>query len=658
MSKILAGLNIKQQEAVAAPLGNLLILAGAGSGKTRVLVNRIAWLMENYHLKQSEILAVTFTNKAAAEMKTRLSSLLNIPLTGLWVGTFHGLCHRLLRIHHQEANLTPNFQIVDHDDQLRLLKRIIKALNLDENKWPAKLAQAFINSQKEEGLRADHVSILPYGPTRTLVKIYKVYEETCNNLYMVDFAELLLRTVLLIRDNNTIQQYYHRRFQAILVDEFQDTNTLQYAWIRLLSTPRTAVLAVGDDDQSIYGWRGAKIENIHQFSEHFHNAKIIRLEQNYRSTANILAAANALITNNQTRMGKNLWTEANAGAKIKIYSAFNDLEEARFVINAILKEINANPNAQIAVLYRSNAQSRLLEETLMRAGISYRIYGGLRFFERAEIKDLLAYLRLIVNPHDDNALERIINFPVRGIGAKTIEFMRTLVSEKKLSMWEAATILIEESMAKAENSLSSRATSALNSFIDLINSLKDKVANLPLEEQINTTLAASGLKTHYAKFKGEQAESRVQNLQELINAAQQFRLEQEDLIDEPLLTHFLAHTVLGLDVNEARQDNIEDQEQKESVKYSVNLMTLHAAKGLEFPIVFLVGMEEGVFPAKQALESPARLEEERRLCYVGITRAMEKLFLTSAEVRRQYGRDEYQRTSRFLRELPVELTAN
>ena len=649
MSIILAGLNAKQREAVTAPLGNLLVLAGAGSGKTRVLVNRIAWLIANHRLEQSSILAVTFTNKAAAEMKIRLSNLLQTSLLGLWVGTFHGLCHRLLRLHDQEANLPPHFQIIDHDDQARIVKRIIRSLNLNEEQWPVKQAQAFINAKKEEGLRAKHVPILPYGPTATLIKIYQAYEQFCQNSSAVDFAELLLRTVELLRNNPRLQKHYHQRFQAILVDEFQDTNTLQYAWIQLLATTQTSVLAVGDDDQSIYGWRGAKIENIHHFMEHFKEPKIIRLEQNYRSTATILAAANALIINNNTRMGKNLWTEADPGVKIKIYPAFNDLEEARFVVESIMKESKLNADAQIAVLYRSNAQSRILEETLMRAGIAYRIYGGLRFLERAEIKDLLAYWRLIVNPYDDSALERIINFPVRGIGAKTIESMRELAKTKAISWWEAAKILVES------RQLPTRATAALNNFLELINNLLINIALLPLEEQINLVLTASGLHAHFAKFKGEQAESRINNLQELINAAKQFRLEQESTGDEQLLVSFLAHAVLGMDLAEGSHD-LNNNENGATAR--VNLMTLHAAKGLEFPIVFLVGMEEGIFPARQALDKPGRLEEERRLCYVGITRAMEKLFLTYAEVRRQYGHEEYQCASRFLREVPAELTTS
>lgn len=419
MTALLDGLNERQREAVTAPLGNTLVLAGAGSGKTRVLVSRIAWLIEQQHLSPHAILAVTFTNKAAGEMRARLHNLLETPLLGLWVGTFHGLCHRLLRRHYKDAHLPEQFHILDSEDQARVVKRVIASLNLDEDQWPVKQAQAFINSNKDEGLRPQHVHVLPYGPGRTLVSIYKAYEQACQTAGVIDFAELLLRTHELLRDNPDILTHYRQRFQAILVDEFQDTNTIQYAWIRLLAGERTSVMVVGDDDQSIYGWRGAKVENIQQFSNDFNNTLIVRLEQNYRSTSTILDAANALITNNQSRMGKALWTAGASGEKIVVYSAFNELEEARFVSERIAMEINQGRNPdEIAILYRSNAQSRVLEEALLRAGIAYRIYGGVRFFERAEIKDTLAYLRLLANSDDDTAFERVVNFPTRGIGEK------------------------------------------------------------------------------------------------------------------------------------------------------------------------------------------------------------------------------------------------
>lgn len=639
ITALLQGLNDRQREAVTAPLGNMLVLAGAGSGKTRVLVSRIAWLIEQEHLSPHSILAVTFTNKAAGEMKQRLNDLLQVPLSGLWVGTFHGLCHRLLRRHYQEARLPEQFHILDSDDQARVIKRVIASLNLNEEEWPVKQAQAFINSKKDEGLRPQHVHVLSYGPGRTLVEIYKVYEQACQTAGVIDFAELLLRTHELLRGNETLLSHYRQRFRAILVDEFQDTNTVQYAWIRLLAGEEAAVMAVGDDDQSIYGWRGAKVENIQLFSKDFKNSQIVRLEQNYRSTATILEAANALITHNNSRMGKDLWTAGTSGEKITIYSAFNELEEARFVSERIAVEISQGRSVQeIAILYRSNAQSRVLEEALMRAGIAYRIYGGLRFFERAEVKNTLAYLRLLANVDDDTAFERVVNFPTRGIGEKTLDELRHCAKSEQKSLWQAAKLVLEG------QNLPQRAATALAKFIELIEKLQQDLEYKELDEQISFVIERSGLHSHFSKIKGDKSESRLDNLQELINAAKQFRYEQEEEEALPLLVAFLAHA--SLEAGEAQA--------AEHERY-VHLMTLHAAKGLEFPLVFLVGMEEGVFPGKQSIEEAGRLEEERRLCYVGMTRAMEKLILSYAEVRRQYGREEYHRPSRFLRELPVEL---
>ncbi len=639
LAVILKGLNERQREAVTSPLGNTLVLAGAGSGKTKVLVSRIAWLIEEKQISPHGILAVTFTNKAAGEMRTRLNSMLSTPVLGLWVGTFHGLCHRLLRRHYQEANLPELFHILDSEDQARLIKRVIASLNLDAEQWPVKQAQSFINGRKDEGIRPQHVHTLSYGPGKTLLNIYSAYEQACQTAGVIDFAELLLRTHELLRDNPEILNHYRQRFQAILVDEFQDTNTIQYAWIRLLAGEHAAVLAVGDDDQSIYGWRGAKVENIQQFSHDFKNTQIIRLEQNYRSTATILDAANALITHNNSRMGKDLWTDGATGEKILIYSAFNELEEARFVCERIMMEINQGISAdEIAILYRSNAQSRVLEEALLRAGIAYRIYGGLRFFDRAEIKDALAYLRLLVNPDDDTAFERIVNFPTRGIGEKTLDDLRHHAKSEQCSLWHAAKTLLQS------GEMAQRAGSALSKFIELIEQLQQNTAAMELDEQLSVVIQISGLYAHFSKIKGDKSESRLDNLQELINAAKQFRYEQEEDEEIPLVNAFLAHASL-----EAGEMQAGEHE-----RY-VHLMTLHAAKGLEFPIVFLVGMEEGVFPGKQSLEEPGRLEEERRLCYVGMTRAMRKLVLSYAEIRRQYGREEYHRPSRFLRELPHEL---
>lgn len=639
MAALLNGLNERQREAVTAPLGNTLVLAGAGSGKTKVLVSRIAWLIEQEHLSPHGILAVTFTNKAAGEMRARLNSLLATPVMGLWVGTFHGLCHRLLRRHFKEANLPEHFHILDSEDQARIIKRVIAALNLDSEQWPVKQAQSFINGRKDEGIRPQHVHVLTYGPGKTLLAIYKAYEQACQTAGVIDFAELLLRTHELLRDNPEILAHYRQRFQAILVDEFQDTNTIQYAWIRLLAGEDTSVLAVGDDDQSIYGWRGAKVENIQQFSKDFKDTMIVRLEQNYRSTSTILDAANALITHNNSRLGKDLWTDGGTGEKILMFSAFNELEEARFVSERIMMEIHQGASAdEIAILYRSNAQSRVLEEALLRAGISYRIYGGQRFYDRAEVKDTMAYLRLLVNPNDDTAFDRIVNFPTRGIGEKTLDDVRAYAKSEESSLWTAAKTLLQS------GTLAQRAGSALVKFIELIEQLQTSTAGMELDEQLSHVIQHSGLYAHFNKLKGDKSESRLDNLQELINAAKQFRYEQDEENELPLVNAFLAHASL-----EAGEMQAEEHER------SVHLMTLHAAKGLEFPTVFLVGMEEGLFPGKQSLEEPGRLEEERRLCYVGMTRAMKKLVLSYAEVRRQYGREEYHRPSRFLRELPQEL---
>ena len=636
----LDGLNERQRSAVTAPLGNTLVLAGAGSGKTRVLVSRIAWLVEVEHLSPHAILAVTFTNKAAGEMKSRLSHLLACSPQGLWVGTFHGLCHRLLRRHYQEARLPEQFHILDSEDQARVIKRAIASLNLDIEQWPVKQAQSFINSKKDEGVRPQHVNVLQYGPGRTLVAIYQAYEQACQTAGVIDFAELLLRCHELLRDNTQLLAHYQERFHAILVDEFQDTNTIQYAWIRLLAGEQASVMAVGDDDQSIYGWRGAKVENIQRFSRDFAGTQLIRLEQNYRSTATILDAANALITHNQSRMGKDLWTDGHAGEKIVVYSAFNEIEEARFVSERILMEIDQGRGAdEMAILYRSNAQSRVLEEALLRAGIAYRIHGGVRFFERAEVKDTLAYLRLLSNPQDDTAFERVVNFPTRGIGEKTLDELRALARAQQVSLWQAALQLIQD------GHLPQRAALALAKFTELIERLREQTASLELDEQLNDVIQMSGLHAHFAKEKGDKSESRLENLQELINAAKQFRYEQDEEEDElPLLVAFLAHASL-----EAGDMQADEHER------SVHMMTLHAAKGLEFPMVFMVGMEEGLFPGRQSMEEPGRMEEERRLCYVGMTRAMQKLVISYAEIRRQYGKEEYHRPSRFLSELPREL---
>ncbi len=641
MTTWLDGLNERQCLAVSAPLGNTLVLAGAGSGKTRVLVSRIACLVNTYGLSPHAILAVTFTNKAAGEMKARLASLLDSPIQSLWVGTFHGLCHRLLRRHFEAARLPEQFHIMDSDDQLRLIKRVIAGLNLDPEQWPAKQSQMYINGRKDEGQRSSHVQVLSYGPGRTLVSIYRAYEQACQSAGVIDFAEILLRTHELLRDNAELLAHYQQRFQAILVDEFQDTNAIQYAWIRLLAGDHASVMAVGDDDQSIYGWRGAKVENIQRFSSDFVNTSVIRLEQNYRSTSTILNASNALISHNQKRLGKDLWTEGAEGEKIALFNAFNELEEARFVAERISQALRQgrSPDA-FAVLYRSNAQSRVLEEALLRAGIAYRIHGGVRFFERAEVKDALAYLRLIANTEDDVAFERIVNFPTRGVGEKTLEDIRAFSRSQSCSLWSAMQQLIHMGQFTA------RAASSLTQFKTLIEELKMGTDALPLDEQFSTVIHGSGLHAHFSRGKQDNSESKLENLQELVNAAKEFRYEQDEEEGMPILVAFLSHASLE-----------GGEMQAQTHEASVNMMTLHAAKGLEFPYVFLVGMEEGIFPGRQSIEDAERLEEERRLCYVGMTRAMDTLVISYAEVRRLYGREEYHRPSRFLAEIPEEFLA-
>lgn len=632
---LLHELNEKQKEAVTAPLVNMLVLAGAGSGKTRVLVSRIAWLIHHFHLSPHSILAVTFTNKAAGEMKERLHSLLPYPVIGMWVGTFHGLCHRLLRLHYKEAGLPQEFQILDSDDQARLIKRVILGMNLDIERWPVKQAQAFINAKKDEGLRPSHMPPQKFGAHPILAEIYQAYEQACATSGLIDFAEIILRTYEMLRDNEELFQHYKQRFKAILVDEFQDTNTIQYAWFSLLTGQETVVMVVGDDDQSIYGWRGAKVENIQRFSEDFPQVQIIRLEQNYRSTKIILSASNALILNNPSRMGKALWSTGQHGEKIQVYRAINDLDEARFIAHRINQAVDNHlaDFSGIAILYRSNAQSRVLEEALLRANIPYRIHGGLRFFERSEIKDALAYLRLLVNQDDDPSFDRIVNFPTRGIGEKTLDEIRTIAKEKQISLWKATQQLL------AESDNSKRACVALARFVTLIESMQTAINSVPLELQLETVIQQSGLYAHFSKIKGDKSNSKVENLDELINAASQFEYVPEEGL--PPLTAFLAYASLEAgEMQAASSDN------------PVHLMTLHSAKGLEFPLVFLAGVEEGLFPSRQSLDDPKRLEEERRLCYVGITRAMTHLVITHAEIRRQHGREEYHKPSRFLREIP------
>lgn len=640
VSSILDELNEAQRAAVSAPGGNMLVLAGAGSGKTRVLVHRIAWLVRVTGASPWSILAVTFTNKAAREMKGRIESLLGQPIGGMWVGTFHGLAHRLLRAHWEAAKLPRGFQILDADDQFRLIKRVLKSMMLDEARWPPRQSQWFINAQKDEGLRPDHLNDAGDHYIHQMIDIYKEYQNSCERGGMVDFAELLLRAHELLRDRSDILHHYRERFKHILVDEFQDTNKIQYAWLRLLAGERDNLFVVGDDDQSIYGWRGARVENIWDFQKDYPNASLQRLEQNYRSTGNILKASNAVIANNPTRLGKHLWTDSGEGEPINLYAAFNEVDEAQFIVERIRQySEGGHRRDECAILYRSNAQSRQFEEALIQHQIPYRVYGGLRFFERAEIKDALAYLRLIAHPEDDASFERAVNMPPRGVGARTLDAVRSHARNRDISLWQAADELVKS------NILSKRAANALSGFHELIQAQRRNKDSLSLYKLVDQVISAAKLAEHYNKGKDGKGVDRVENLEELVNACRQFSYEAEDgeeAYDD--LSAFLAHA--ALEAGEAQGEAFED---------CVQLMTLHSAKGLEFPQVFIAGIEEGLFPHHISSEDPVRLEEERRLCYVGMTRAMERLYLTFAESRRIHGSDNHPIPSRFLREIPAEL---
>ena len=647
VSLILDSLNEQQRNAVASPAEKLLVLAGAGSGKTRVLVHRIAWLLQAEQASPFAVLAVTFTNKAAREMRGRIETLLGQSFNGMWVGTFHGLAHRLLRSHWAEAGLPQNFQILDAEDQFRLIKRINRSLHIDEDKWPARQCQWYINTQKDEGLRAVNIEHFDDNYTKTMLDVYTAYEEACTRGGMIDFGEILLRAHELWLKNPQILEHYQKRFQYILVDEFQDTNAIQYAWLRVLAGGNYGrdkqLMVVGDDDQSIYGWRGARIENIQQFNVDFADAEIVRLEQNYRSTSTILKAANGLIAHNQGRLGKKLWTEGVEGEHISLYEALNEQDEARFIVDRLQDWFNnGNQRSDAAVLYRSNAQSRELEEALLRVGMPYRIYGGHRFYERLEIKNALAYLRLLANRNDDTAIERIINVPTRGIGGRTLDVIRTVAREENVSLWRACVRCVNENLA------GSRAVNAVLAFLELIDKLQSECEGLELHEKVERVIANSGLIQHHEKEGGEKALARKENLEELVNAASNF--DDVDLGDEvdvkspAFLAAFLDQA--SLDAGDTQADETDD---------AVQLMTLHSAKGLEFPLVFLAGMEEGLFPHRMSMDKIASLEEERRLCYVGITRAKSKLYLTHAESRRLHGEVNLCRPSRFIKEIPKQL---
>ncbi len=637
VTSILEPLNPAQRAAVTAEAKPVLVLAGAGSGKTRVLVHRIAWLIQVEHVSPYGILAVTFTNKAAGEMRGRIEQFVGQPVRAMWVGTFHGIAHRLLRQHWREAKLPQAFQILDSEDQHRLIRRLLKNLDLDEARYPPRQVQWFINSRKDEGLRVKHIHPDNDPFQRQMLRAYAAYEEACERGGLADFAELLLRALELWRDDAALLAHYQQRFRHILVDEFQDTNAIQYAWVRLLAGEQSTPFVVGDDDQSIYAWRGAKIENILRFEKDFPHTRVIRLEQNYRSTGNILKAANALIANNSTRLGKNLWTSGSEGVPIRVYAAYNEQEEAQFVLEHVKRwQEQGGARHDIAVLYRSNAQSRVFEERLLAERIPYRVYGGPRFFERQEIKDALAYLRLLENRDDDASFERIINLPTRGIGTRTLDTLRDTARRERISLWSVLRAVLHGDNAPA------RVQGALSGFARVIDVMDRDVRGLELFEQVDHVIHTSGLVRHYQAEKGERGEARVENLQELVSAARGFRAE--DLQGMTPLSAFLSHA--ALEAGEGQAQAWED---------CVQLMTLHSAKGLEFPLVFICGLEDGLFPHERSSDDLEGIEEERRLCYVGMTRAMRELYLSYAESRRLHGREHYGVPSRFLREIPAEL---
>ena len=647
VSHLLDGLNPAQREAVSAAPGHYLVLAGAGSGKTRVLTHRVAWLHEVFGVPMHGILAVTFTNKAAGEMRARIAAQLGGEPRGMWIGTFHGIAHRLLRLHWQEAKLPEGFQVLDSDDQQRLVKRVVQSLEIDEARFPPRQIAWWINAQKDEGRRPQHIQ--PSGDEwgEVMLKAYAAYQERCERAGLVDFAELLLRAHELLRDNPALLAHYRHRFGQILVDEFQDTNAIQYGFVRLLAGETGQVFVVGDDDQAIYGWRGAKVENVQRFLRDFESvdgsaATTLKLEQNYRSSANILNAANAVIAHNEDRLGKQLWTDAGEGDPIDLYAAYNEIDEARYAIERIAQWVrDGGSHGEAAILYRSNAQSRAFEEALLAAQIPYRVYGGMRFFERAEIKDALAYLRLIANRDDDAAYERAVNTPTRGIGERTLDEVRRSAREHAESLWRATRRVCEQS------TLAARTRNALAVFTTLIDALAAETAEMPLQEKIDHVLARSGLREHWSKEGrgGLDSESRTDNLDELVSVASRFRRgDDEEAAALTELVAFLSYAALEAGEGQAQAGSD-----------GVQLMTLHSAKGLEFPLVFLAGLEEGLFPNMRSAEEPGRMAEERRLAYVGITRARQQLVLSHAETRRIHGSDMYGLPSRFLREIPKAL---
>jgi DNA helicase II / ATP-dependent DNA helicase PcrA len=636
-TNLLNGLNDKQLEAVTLPHQSALILAGAGSGKTRVLTTRIAWLIQTEQISPMGLMAVTFTNKAAKEMLTRLTAMLPINTRGMWAGTFHGLCNRLLRAHYREAGLPSTFQILDTSDQLSAIKRVMKAMNVDDEKFVPKQVQGYINSCKEEGLRANSVDAYD-DHSRKMREIFEEYDKQCNREGVADFAELLLRCYELLERDARIREHYQSRFRYILVDEFQDTNRLQYLWLKLLAGKENCMFAVGDDDQSIYGFRGARVGNMKDFERDFRVQNIVKLEENYRSHSNILDAANSIIANNNNRLGKNLWTSAGAGEPVRIYEAYNDTDEAQFIVDEVkMLQSEGSALADMALLYRSNAQSRILEHALFAANLPYRVYGGLRFFERAEIKHALAYMRLIANANDDTALLRVINFPARGIGARSLEQLQEGARQNECSLWQAAINKVGNGSASGKG---------IEGFVHLIREMTDQAYGITLSEVAELATTLSGLKAHYENDKD--GEDRLENLAELITAAvaftnQDFGNHNNVDGDEPqdLMTQFLTHA------------SLEAGDHQATIGYdALQLMTVHASKGLEFKAVFISGLEEGLCPHENSASETGGLEEERRLMYVAVTRARQRLYLSHAQSRMLHGQVRYGIPSRFLDEIP------
>lgn len=645
MQQVLDPLNRIQKNAVSSEAKHLRVLAGAGSGKTRVIVHRIAWFLVSGQASSANILAVTFTNKAANEMRSRIEQLISLPTSNFWVGTFHGIAHRILRRHHAVLALPDNFQIIDSDDQLRLVKRTIREIGLDEEVCEPKKAQSFINKQKDEGRRPQDTLPSPMPEIAMYNEVYRTYDNTCKRSGLLDFAEILLLSYELLRDNDAVRRDYQHQFSHILVDEFQDTNTIQYRWLKMLIGENSSITIVGDDDQSIYGWRGARIENIHRFSKDFKDTETVRLEQNYRSTQTILNAANKLIVNNESRLGKELWTEHNKGEPITLYGAFNEMDEAKFIVDRIQKWLASGGGLDdVAILYRSNAQSRVLEQVLRQSQVPYKIYGGLRFFDRAEIKDVLAYMRLLVNTADDPAFERVVNVPPRGVGDRTIANLREFAKAQSCSLWEAAKQTLPTMNA-------GRIRNGLEQFVDTIEALIHQINILNFEKLTEQVFEQTGLMMHVKSQPGERTQIRVENLMEFLQAIRQYQRSCAQTQSEAnshsaqILPAFLSEVALDAGEKEGESGN----------EASVKLMTLHSAKGLEFPLVFMAGLEDGLFPHHRNADKQALLEEERRLCYVGMTRAMQKLYLTYAEKRAFAGTSGSSRPSRFIHELPKEL---